>query len=83
MRISYTPESIVDLMRLREFIEVKNPLAAQRVATSKLHNKATVPNNNCFEVCSLKLSILISYEQKSEGMRKCLFTKNFFGLTGF
>lgn len=34
MRISYTPESIDDLKRLREFIEVKNPLAAQRIATS-------------------------------------------------
>ena len=34
MRISYTPESIDDLKRLRKFIEVKNPLAAQRVATS-------------------------------------------------
>jgi len=34
MRISYTPESIDDLNRLRKFIEVKNPLAAQRVATS-------------------------------------------------
>ena len=36
MRISYTPESIAELKRLREFIEVKNPLAAQRVATSIL-----------------------------------------------
>lgn len=36
MRISYTPESIDDLKRLREFIRVKNPLAAQRVATSIL-----------------------------------------------
>ena len=36
MRISYTPESIDDLKRLREFIAVKNPLAAQRTATSIL-----------------------------------------------
>jgi len=36
MRISYTLEAIDDLKRLREFIEVKNPLAAQRVATSLL-----------------------------------------------
>lgn len=36
MRISYTPEVIDDLRKLREFIEVKNPLAAQRVATSIL-----------------------------------------------
>ena len=36
MRISYTPESIDDLKRLRAFIKVKNPLAAQRVATSIL-----------------------------------------------
>ena len=36
MKIAYTPESIDDLKRLREFIEVKNPLAAQRIATSIL-----------------------------------------------
>ena len=36
MRISYTPESIDDLKKLREFIEVENPLAAQHVATSIL-----------------------------------------------
>lgn len=32
MRIRYTHEAIHDLERLREFIEVKNPVAAQRVA---------------------------------------------------
>ena len=36
MKISYTPESINDLKRLREFIEVKNPAAAERVASSIL-----------------------------------------------
>ena len=36
MRISYTPESIEDLKRLREFIEVKSPPAAQRVAATLL-----------------------------------------------
>ncbi|NOR69863.1 MAG: hypothetical protein GQ532_09260 [Methylomarinum sp.] len=36
MKISYTPESINDLTRLREFIKVKNPLSAQRVANSIL-----------------------------------------------
>lgn len=36
MKISYTPESIDDFKRLRAFIEVKNPLAAQRTATSIL-----------------------------------------------
>ena len=36
MKISYTPESISDLTRLREFIEVKNSLSAQRVAISIL-----------------------------------------------
>ncbi len=36
MRISYTPEAIDDLKRLREFIEVKNPLAAQRIAITLL-----------------------------------------------
>ena len=32
MKIRYTPEAICDLDRLREFIESKNPVAAQRVA---------------------------------------------------
>jgi len=32
MIISYTPEAIGDLIRLREFIEHKNPQAAQRIA---------------------------------------------------
>jgi len=36
MKINYTPESINDLRRLREFIEVKNPIAAQRVANELL-----------------------------------------------
>ncbi|MBT3724350.1 MAG: type II toxin-antitoxin system RelE/ParE family toxin [Gammaproteobacteria bacterium] len=34
MKVSYTPESIGDLQRLREFIEIKNPQAAQRIAKS-------------------------------------------------
>ncbi len=32
MKITYTPEAIEDLIRLREFIENKNPQAAQRIA---------------------------------------------------
>lgn len=36
MKISYTPEAITDLSRLREFIEIKNPVAAQRVANELL-----------------------------------------------
>ena len=36
MKISYTPEAIHDLKKLREFIEVKNPSSAQRVATAIL-----------------------------------------------
>ena len=36
MRISYSAESIDDLRRLREFIEIKNPTAAQKTATSIL-----------------------------------------------
>ena len=32
MKITYTPEAIKDLIRLREFIEDKNPQAAQRIA---------------------------------------------------
>ncbi len=34
MKISYSPESIGDLIRLREFIEIKNPQAAQKIARS-------------------------------------------------
>lgn len=32
MKISYTPEAIKDLKKLRAFTEVNNPLAARRVA---------------------------------------------------
>jgi len=32
MKISYTPEAVEDLIRLRVFIESKNPQAAQRIA---------------------------------------------------
>jgi len=36
MKIYYSPESIKDLDRLREFIERKNPLAARRIANTIL-----------------------------------------------
>ena len=32
MKLKFTPEAVDDLVRLREFIEEKNPIAAQRVA---------------------------------------------------
>ncbi len=34
MNVSYSEEAIKDLIRLREFIEIKNPLAAQRASSS-------------------------------------------------
>jgi len=34
MKISYSPDSISDLIRVREFIEIKNPYAAQKMAAS-------------------------------------------------
>jgi plasmid stabilization system protein ParE len=34
MKISYSEEAILDLVRLREFIKIKNPLAAQRASES-------------------------------------------------
>lgn len=34
MKIIYTPEAVNDLQRLREFIEIKNPNAASRIAKS-------------------------------------------------
>ena len=33
MKVEYSPESVSDLVRLREFIEIKNPLAAKRIAS--------------------------------------------------
>jgi plasmid stabilization system protein ParE len=36
MNVRYTPESVDDLQRLREFIAEKNPLAAQRIANELL-----------------------------------------------
>ncbi len=36
MKITYTPEAIGDLIRLREFIESKNPQAPQRIAKKNL-----------------------------------------------
>ena len=36
MKIDYSPESIRDLVRLREFIEQENPQAARRVANTLL-----------------------------------------------
>ena len=34
MKIVFTPESIEDLTRLREFIEIKNPDAAKRISSA-------------------------------------------------
>ena len=36
MKISFTPEAVADLSRLRAFIESKNPIAAQRIANELL-----------------------------------------------
>ena len=36
MKVSFTPEAVVDLKRLRKFIELKNPIAAQRIANELL-----------------------------------------------
>ena len=36
MKISFTPEAVVDLSRLRAFIASKNPIAAQRIANELL-----------------------------------------------
>lgn len=36
MKLIYTPESIEDLKRLPEFVAIKNPQAASRVADSLL-----------------------------------------------
>jgi len=36
MKVSFTSEAVSDLKRLREFIESKNPIAAQRIANELL-----------------------------------------------
>ena len=36
MKVSFTPEAVADLKRLREFIESKNPIATQRIANELL-----------------------------------------------
>jgi toxin ParE1/3/4 len=36
MKVRYSPESINDLIRLRNFIKDKNPVAAQRIANELL-----------------------------------------------
>jgi len=36
MNVSFTPEAVADLERLREFIESNNPIAAQRIANELL-----------------------------------------------
>ena len=46
MKITYTSEAIEELIRLREFIEEKNPQAAQRVAQTikkKINQLKTFP----------------------------------------
>lgn len=46
MNITYTAEAIADLIRLREFIEEKNPQAARRVAQTiqqKIQQLKTFP----------------------------------------
>ena len=36
MNLNFTPEAVGDLIRLRKFIEEKNPIAAQRIANELL-----------------------------------------------
>ena len=36
MNLRFAPETIEDLIRLREFIEMKNPVAAERIAAEIL-----------------------------------------------
>lgn len=36
MNLNFTPEAVGDLIRLREFLEEKNPVAAQRIANELL-----------------------------------------------
>jgi len=50
MKLSYSPESINDLIRLREFIAIKNPQAAQRVASSIKKGIAQLKSFPCIGV---------------------------------
>jgi len=44
MKITYTPEAIKDLIRLREFIENKNPQSAQRIAKELINGMKQLKN---------------------------------------
>lgn len=50
MRISYSRESIKDLRRLREFIEIKNPKAARKIAASILKGIKQLKSFPCLGV---------------------------------
>ena len=53
MKINYSLESIRDLIRLREFIKVKNPDAAERIASELL---AGIDNLKIFPRMGLPVS---------------------------
>lgn len=53
MKINYSLESIHDLIRLRKFIEVKNPEAAERIASELL---AGIDNLKVFPRMGLPVS---------------------------
>jgi len=53
MKINYSSESVRDLIRLREFIEVKNPDAAERIASELL---AGIDNLKVFPRMGLPVS---------------------------
>jgi len=69
MNISYSRESIEDLIRLREFIENKNPVAAQRIASELLNGveklkvfpKMDLPVGNAPSPESIRDIYILSY----------------------
>lgn len=69
MKIHYAPEAVDDLIRLREFIEVKNPYAAKRVAAKIL---AGVAKLKAFP----KIGLMVQRSSESNKIRD-LYVSNY------
>ena len=54
MNVRYSPEAVEDLRRLREFIEEKNPVAAQNAASTLL---AGINQLKAFPLLGTKVSL--------------------------
>jgi len=62
MKISYSPESVGDLIRLREFIEIKNPQAAHKIALSLSKGISQLKS---FPLLGVRLNLLLSQKKSA------------------